>query len=88
MYSWTALVTSQILIEIPWNLLGSTLLFLCWYWPVGLHADRAGYTYLMLGIVFPCYYTTIGQVSSFRNYHYNMCFLTWSVVLGCGLHGA
>lgn len=60
-YSWTALVTSQILVELPWNILGSSLMFLCWYWPVGFDADRAGYTYLMLGIVFPLYFSTIGQ---------------------------
>ena len=28
MYSWTALVTSQIVVEIPWNILGSTIFFL------------------------------------------------------------
>ncbi|KZT26064.1 hypothetical protein NEOLEDRAFT_1063724 [Neolentinus lepideus HHB14362 ss-1] len=61
MYSWTALLTSQILAEIPWNIIGSTLFFLCWYWTVGFPDDRAGYTYLMLGIAFPLYYTTIGQ---------------------------
>jgi len=62
MYSWTALVTSQILIELPWNIIGSTIFFLCWYWPVGFEASRAGYSYLMLGVVFPVYFTTIGQV--------------------------
>ncbi|KAG6909484.1 hypothetical protein DXG01_017206 [Tephrocybe rancida] len=61
MYSWTALVTSQILVELPWNILGSTLLYLCWFWTVGFDSSRAGYTYLGLGIVFPLYYTTIGQ---------------------------
>ncbi|EAU89680.2 hba2 [Coprinopsis cinerea okayama7 len=61
MYSWTALITSQILVELPWNIIGSTLLFMCWYWPVGFLASRGGYTYLMLGIIFPLYYTTIGQ---------------------------
>ncbi|KAH9854553.1 ABC-2 type transporter-domain-containing protein [Lenzites betulinus] len=61
MYSWTALVTSQILIEIPWNILGSSLYFLCWYWTVGFPTDRAGFTYFMMGIWFPLYYTTIGQ---------------------------
>ncbi|KAG6900276.1 hypothetical protein C0993_000464 [Termitomyces sp. T159_Od127] len=61
MYSWTALVTSQILIEIPWNILGSTLLYFCWYWTVGFDSSRAGYTYLGLGIVYPLYYTTVGQ---------------------------
>lgn len=62
MYSWSALVTSQILIEIPWNILGSTLLYFCWYWTVGFDSSRAGYTYLGLGIVYPLYYTTVGQV--------------------------
>ncbi|KAI0752733.1 pleiotropic drug resistance ABC transporter [Daedaleopsis nitida] len=61
MYSWTALVTSQILIEIPWNILGSSLYFLCWYWTVGFPNDRAGFTYFVLGFWFPLYYTTIGQ---------------------------
>ncbi|TFK22472.1 hypothetical protein FA15DRAFT_757994 [Coprinopsis marcescibilis] len=61
MYSWTAMVASQMLIEIPWNLFGTALLFFCWYWPVGFPADRAGYTYLMLGVVYPFYFTTIGQ---------------------------
>ncbi|KAJ8508468.1 hypothetical protein ONZ45_g9277 [Pleurotus djamor] len=35
MYSWTALVASQILAELPWNILGSSLYFFCWYWTVG-----------------------------------------------------
>lgn len=62
-YSWTALVTSQLLIELPWNIFGSALLFCSWYWTVGFETSRAGYTYLMLGVVFPFYYTSIAQVS-------------------------
>ncbi|KZT04452.1 pleiotropic drug resistance ABC transporter [Laetiporus sulphureus 93-53] len=61
MYGWTTLITSQILAEIPWNVLSTTLFFLCWYWTVEFPTGRAGYTYLMLGVVFPLYYTTIGQ---------------------------
>ncbi|KAG1888173.1 ABC-2 type transporter-domain-containing protein [Suillus subluteus] len=61
MYSWTALATSQILVEIPWNIFCSSLFFVCWYWTVGFATDRAGYTYLMYGIVFPLYYTTIAE---------------------------
>jgi len=34
------------------------LLFFCWYWTVGFPTDRAGYTYLMLGIVYPLYYSS------------------------------
>lgn len=36
MYSWTALLTSQLLIEMPWNILGSSIFFCCYYWSVGL----------------------------------------------------
>lgn len=60
-YSWTALLTSQMLVEIPWNILGSSMFFMCWYWTVGFESARGGYTYLMLGILFPLYYTTIAQ---------------------------
>ncbi|KAI0342389.1 pleiotropic drug resistance ABC transporter [Trametopsis cervina] len=63
MYSWTALLTSQILAEIPWNVLGSSIFFLCWYWTVGFDSTgpRAGYVYLFLGVLFPLYYTTVSQ---------------------------
>ena len=59
MYHWSALTTSQIVVELPWNILGSTLFFLCWYWTVGFENSRAGFTYLMYGVCFPIYYTTI-----------------------------
>ena len=67
MYSWIALLTSQILIELLWNIIGSTILFLTWYWTIGFENSRAGYTYLMLGIVFPAYYTTFAQVIFISN---------------------
>ncbi|KAJ7762052.1 pleiotropic drug resistance ABC transporter [Mycena maculata] len=60
-YSWSALVTSAFLSELPWNIIGSSLYFLCWYWTVGFDTSRAGYTYLLLGVVFPLYYTSFGQ---------------------------
>ncbi|KAL5527915.1 hypothetical protein ACEPAG_6716 [Sanghuangporus baumii] len=61
MYSWSALVTSLILVEAPWNVFGSILFYLCWYWTVGFANSRAGYTFLMIAIIFPLYYSTIGQ---------------------------
>jgi len=61
MYSWTAMITSLWLTELPWNVLGSSLFFLCWFWTVGFSNDRAGFTYLLIGVVFPMYYTTIGM---------------------------
>lgn len=62
MYRWTALITSLTLVELPWNILGSSLYFLCWYWTVGFPSSRAGFTYFMLSFWFPIYYTTIGLV--------------------------
>ncbi|KAI9448645.1 ABC-2 type transporter-domain-containing protein [Russula earlei] len=61
MYSWTALVAAQILGELPLNIVGSSLYFLIWYWLVGLPSSRAGYTYLMMGIAYPLYYSTFAQ---------------------------
>ena len=61
MYSWSAWVTSQILMELPWNILCGSVFFFCWYWTVGYPTSRAGYTYLMLSVLLPIYYTSIGQ---------------------------
>ncbi|KAG0701470.1 ABC-2 type transporter-domain-containing protein [Suillus ampliporus] len=61
MYNWTALVLSQLVVEIPWNIASSTMFFVCWYWTVGFLGDRAGYTFLMFSVAFPLFYTTIGH---------------------------
>lgn len=58
-YHWSALVTAQILVELPWNILGSSLFFLCWFWTVGFETSRAGFTYFLFGVLFPVYYTTL-----------------------------
>ena len=58
MYHWTSLLTSQLLVEYPWNVVGSFLLFVTWYWTVGLQNDSAAYTFLMVAIVIPLFYTT------------------------------
>lgn len=36
-YSWVAFMLSNILVEIPWALVSSVILFFCWYYPVGLY---------------------------------------------------
>ena len=59
MYHWSALTTAQVGVELPWNILGSSLFFLCWFWTVGFETSRAGFAYLMYGVCFPFYYTTI-----------------------------
>jgi len=61
MYSWSAWVTAQILVELPWDVFGGVALFFCWYWAVGFPTERAGYTFLTLGVLNPAYYTTLGQ---------------------------
>ena len=61
MYHWSALTLSQILVELPWNFLASSLFFVCWFWTVGYDTSRAGYTYFLFGVLFPLYYTTISQ---------------------------
>jgi len=62
MYSWTALVTSQIIVAVPWNIVGSFILFVTFYWTLGFESSRAGYTFLILVLAFPAYYTTFAQV--------------------------
>ena len=61
MYDWTALLTSLLVTELPFNVIGSTLFFFCWFWTVGYESSRAPFTYLMYGVSFPLYYTTIAQ---------------------------
>ncbi|KAI6026023.1 ABC-2 type transporter-domain-containing protein [Pisolithus marmoratus] len=61
MYSWTAFLASQLVIELPWNILSASLFFVSFYWTVGLPTARAPYTYLLFGVVFPIYFTTAGQ---------------------------
>ncbi|KZT00050.1 uncharacterized protein LAESUDRAFT_739756 [Laetiporus sulphureus 93-53] len=61
MYHWSAMIASELLIEIPWNILGSSLFFLCWFWTVGFLTSRAGFTYLLYAVLYPLYYTSFGQ---------------------------
>ena len=61
MFAWSAFLVSEILIEIPWNMLGSSLFFFCWYWTSGFDSSRAAFSYLFYCVVFPLYYTTFGQ---------------------------
>lgn len=36
-YSWKAFMISNIVVKLPWNSLMSVLMFLCWYYPIGLY---------------------------------------------------
>ncbi|KAK3316648.1 ABC-2 type transporter-domain-containing protein [Apodospora peruviana] len=56
-YGWKVFMLSQIIVELPWNILMGALMFFCWYYPVGLHhnaeaagqvAERGGLMFLLL----------------------------------------
>lgn len=36
-YSWKVFMLAQIIVEIPWNALMALIMFVCWYYPVGLY---------------------------------------------------
>ncbi|KAJ5578431.1 ABC multidrug transporter C [Penicillium hispanicum] len=38
-YSWQAFMTANILVELPWNMLMSFFIFVCWYYPIGLYRN-------------------------------------------------
>ncbi|KAJ5658792.1 ABC multidrug transporter C [Penicillium longicatenatum] len=38
-YSWQAFMASNILVELPWNTLAAVLIFVCWYYPIGLYRN-------------------------------------------------
>jgi ATP-binding cassette subfamily G (WHITE) protein 2 (SNQ2) len=51
-YTWTAMITANLLVETPWNLLGTCIFFFCWYWTVGFESSRAGYTVSFIVVFF------------------------------------
>jgi len=38
-YSWKVFVLSNMLVEIPWNSLSAFLIFVSWYYPIGLRQN-------------------------------------------------
>lgn len=40
-YSWKAFMLSNIVAELPYNLVAATLLYFTWYYPIGLYANAA-----------------------------------------------
>lgn len=38
-YSWKVFMISNIVVELPWNSLMALLMFLCWYYPIGLYRN-------------------------------------------------
>ncbi|KAG8929230.1 hypothetical protein FRC02_005825 [Tulasnella sp. 418] len=63
MYHWIPMTLTSLLVELPFNILGSFFFFVCQYWTVGFAtaSSRIGYHYFMFGIILPLYYTSIAQ---------------------------
>ncbi|KAI1333509.1 ABC-2 type transporter-domain-containing protein [Xylariaceae sp. FL0016] len=38
-YSWKVFMLSQIAVELPWNALMSVIMYVCWYYPIGLYRN-------------------------------------------------
>lgn len=38
-YSWVAFMVSQILVEVPWQLITAVITFFSWYYPIGLYRN-------------------------------------------------
>lgn len=56
-YSWQAFILTNIIVEIPWNALMAVLIFVSWYYPIGLYrnaveadqvTERGGLMFLFL----------------------------------------
>lgn len=64
MYHWSVFIVANVLVEIPANLIISSMGFICWYFPVGwwrdLTAARGASMYLVF-ILYQVYHTTFSQ---------------------------
>ncbi|KAK7033390.1 pleiotropic drug resistance ABC transporter [Favolaschia claudopus] len=85
MYHWSALITSTFLAELPWNFVGAALYFVSWFWTVGFDTDRAGYSYLMLGVLFPLWYTSMGQATAAMSPNAEIAAMAFGFLLSCGV---
>lgn len=68
-YSWKVFMLSQIIVELPWNTIMAVLMYICWYYPVGLHknAEAAGQTSERGALVFLFLWTFLIFTSTFTD---------------------
>ncbi|KAK7204535.1 ABC-2 type transporter-domain-containing protein [Myxozyma melibiosi] len=61
-YHWSALQLSMLLVEIPYNILFTTVFYCCYYFPADYfrEASRAGYFYFSYAILYTSFWTTFG----------------------------
>jgi ATP-binding cassette subfamily G (WHITE) protein 2 (SNQ2) len=64
MYHWSVFVVANVLVEMPFNVVISSMCFLCWYFPVGWWRDisdgRGAFMYLVFS-VYQIYHATFSQ---------------------------
>ena len=69
-YSWKAFMASNILVEIPWSMLMSVFMYVCWYYPIGFYRnaeptdsvhERGALMFLMLltFLIFSCTFSHV-----------------------------
>jgi ATP-binding cassette subfamily G (WHITE) protein 2 (PDR) len=58
-YSWKAFMLSNIIVELPWQTLMAVIMFVCWYYPIGMYRnaiptnsvnERAGLMFLLIWV--------------------------------------
>lgn len=55
-YSWCVFILSNIIVELPWTFVSAVLMFVTWYYPIGMNenagpgesAERSGLVFLLL----------------------------------------
>ncbi|KAK2781143.1 hypothetical protein FQN52_001790 [Onygenales sp. PD_12] len=69
-YSWKAFMIANILVELPWNTLMAVIIFVTWYYPIGLHknaipldqvTERGGLMFLLI-LVFLLFTSTFAHM--------------------------
>ncbi|SJM88686.1 probable Pleiotropic ABC efflux transporter of multiple drugs [Zygosaccharomyces bailii] len=71
-FSWIAFMISQIIIEVPWNILAGTLAYFCYYYPVGFYqnASEAGHLHergALFWLLSVAFYVWIGSMGLLAN---------------------
>ncbi|KFY20922.1 hypothetical protein V491_03314 [Pseudogymnoascus sp. VKM F-3775] len=68
-YSWQTFMLSNIIVELPWNSLMAVLIFLCWYYPIGLYrnAEPTGAVHERGGLMFLLIWEFLLFTSTFTN---------------------
>jgi ABC-type multidrug transport system permease subunit len=68
-YSWQSFMTANILVELPWNTLMAVLIFVCWYYPIGLYrnAEPTGAVHERGALMFLLIWTFLLFTSTFAH---------------------